>query len=585
VYADAAAEALAKAAAEDTRGVGESYAVTMAPSPRYYINVWDYGPVCGSVQLDGGTMEAAAKDSKLTNAVKAASIRREVAKEIAEAIEEARPFVQAYAMNFVAAVRGNRPVQPLNLDDIPADMKNGFEKYRAAWAMIGGRVSALLRQEMGGTLAGDMVAEAKRLGWASSGMFYVTLSRTQAAAAELSKFSPSSTPVKVDLVDNTDLPVDLFGEKGPGAKKGVGTLEQFASVWEQYITPPPGVNTELSMAGLTESNSIEWINSKMVWALEQTVHTLKIDPFNPMAGMVSFGHTILNLFSIAIMIWMLVVGGAAAGAAIGAAGAAAAGPAGVAAGGILGGATGAVLGVLGSALAPIGFLIKMALLAILGVGIVHAYVLPMIPYIMTTFAVTGMMILTVEAMVAAPLWAWFHVRLDGQDFVDQVQKPGYMIAFNLVLRPTLIIFGLILSMGVFGASMWFINSTFLMTALTGVAGHTLGPIGILTFLVIMGYMHYQVAIRSFTLITQVPDRVTRWFGQGGENLGEENDAKHSSQFIVANVSSKFEGMARGAGARAAFGGRSSAPKGDPGNGQQGQQGQQQGQAKNEGEGL
>ena len=68
-------------------------------------------------------------------------------------------------------------------------------------------------------------------------------------------------------------------------------------------------------------------------------------------------------------------------------------------------------------------------------------------------------------------------------------------------------------------------------------------IGLLVMLVLLTYLHYQVAIRSFSLITSLPDRVTRWFGQSSENLGEENDSDRSTNFIVGNVSNRIEDTA------------------------------------------
>lgn len=43
-------------------------------------------------------------------------------------------------------------------------------------------------------------------------------------------------------------------------------------------------------------------------------------------------------------------------------------------------------------------------------------------------------------------------------------------------------------------------------------------------MLIVIFLHYQVALRSFALITQIPDRVTRWFGAQAEGLGEEGDS-------------------------------------------------------------
>ena len=168
---------------------------------------------------------------------------------------------------------------------------------------------------------------------------------------------------------------------------------------------------------------------------------------------------------------------------------------------------------------------KLRPLGVTAAGALHAFVLPMIPYITTVFFVSGMLTLVVEGLVAAPLWAFFHIRMDGQEFVDQVQRPGYMIAFNLMLRPVLMIFGLMLGYMTFGALLWFVNTTFIPAAESLGQTSMIGGVGVIVLIVMVSYIDFQVAMRSFHLITELPDRVTRWFGQGGDRLSDDEHAR------------------------------------------------------------
>ena len=179
------------------------------------------------------------------------------------------------------------------------------------------------------------------------------------------------------------------------------------------------------------------------------------------------------------------------------------------------------------------------------VGAFHAFILPTMPYGMWLFAMIGWLIFVVEAMMAAPVWAMMHCRMDGQDLVDQVQKPGYMIAFNLFLRPPLMLMGLLMSFGVFTVILYFMDKTFYPFVESMTDGHVVGLIGMVTLLIIITYLHYQVSMRVFSLVHQVPDRVSRWFGQGGENLGEQQDADKMVG-AVGGMVGKGEGSAQGA---------------------------------------
>ena len=149
------------------------------------------------------------------------------------------------------------------------------------------------------------------------------------------------------------------------------------------------------------------------------------------------------------------------------------------------------------------------------------------------------------ALVAAPLWAFFHIRMDGQEFVDQVQRPGYMIAFNLILRPVLMIFGLMLGYLVFGSMLWFVNYTFLPVSASLGQTSSVGIVGAVVLIILMSYLDFQIAMRSFHLITEIPERVSRWFGQGGENLSDDKEGQGASQFFVGGLERRIQNVSQG----------------------------------------
>ena len=49
-------------------------------------------------------------------------------------------------------------------------------------------------------------------------------------------------------------------------------------------------------------------------------------------------------------------------------------------------------------------------------------------------------------------------------------------------------------------------------------------VGAILFLSFATFMHWQIAVRSFALITELPDRVSKWFGADtGLREGEESN--------------------------------------------------------------
>ena len=135
--------------------------------------------------------------------------------------------------------------------------------------------------------------------------------------------------------------------------------------------------------------------------------------------------------------------------------------------------------------------------------------------------------------------------MDGQEFVDQVQKPGYMIAFNLMLRPVLMIFGLMLGYVTFGSLLWFVNNTFLPAAESLGQTVVIGGVGVIVLIVMISYIDFQIAMRSFHLITELPDRVTRWFGQAGDRLHDDEHARKTSNMFVGAMENRFNQVAGG----------------------------------------
>lgn len=58
---------------------------------------------------------------------------------------------------------------------------------------------------------------------------------------------------------------------------------------------------------------------------------------------------------------------------------------------------------------------------------------------------------------------------------------------------------------------------------------------------------HALAVRSFSLVSKVPDRVARWFGAQGEGLGEEQDFEKGHSAVLGFVSKGEGQLSAGAG--------------------------------------
>lgn len=518
----------------------------------------DYGSMCGTAEITLDKVTSGGANTAMASHYRAAEKFDEArARAIRDAITTIRDPAKKIAETYVPNGEKANALDQSKADT--RDLRNNFRQaletaatsYRNTMVEAARQQLAALDVTQGGkSLVKTMATEATAKGWANAGAYYVTLAQVQSAVNAKAMAKPIFGDM--NLTPGAQVSRDML-KSVVGDQNDPGAILAFDNWWKDVVrTEFTPIDTDSAKAGRLDKNSDSSFSAMMdaLGTDGMLVGALSLfkdmDPFNPMKSMIDFGHKILMYFYLI----MAVVAGASLfmSANLGLKAAATAISSVVSAGGL-----GTII---------LGFF-SMLMFALFAVGVVHAYVIPMVPYIQVLFFLVGMMVLLVEALIAAPLWAFFHVRMDGGELVDQMQRPGYMIAFNLLLRPALMILGLMMSLFVFGSLAWFISHTFTVAAVAAGGEHSVGPIGTIVMVCILTYLHYQIALRSFGLINQVPDRVTRWFGHGSENLGEENENRQAVGFAVGNISNRTEGILRAGGA----GGAMSAAMKQPGRNQ------------------
>ncbi|MEN1726590.1 DotA/TraY family protein, partial [Pseudomonas aeruginosa] len=75
-------------------------------------------------------------------------------------------------------------------------------------------------------------------------------------------------------------------------------------------------------------------------------------------------------------------------------------------------------------------------------GVTLSTYVPMIPFITWTTSIVNWFVLVLESVIAAPLFAVAHIHPDGDDTVGRAGQ-GYMMILSLVMRPALMLFGLV----------------------------------------------------------------------------------------------------------------------------------------------
>lgn len=154
-----------------------------------------------------------------------------------------------------------------------------------------------------------------------------------------------------------------------------------------------------------------------------------------------------------------------------------------------------------------------------GIGAMLAIYIPLIPYLMFTIAAVGWFLMVIEAIVAAPILAVSFMLPSGEELGKIMQ--GLMLILNIVLRPTLMLFGFILATRLYQAVVQLVNFSIVGNLDNLDVGESL--YAWLAIIAIYGAFTVSLANKSFSLIYALPDKILRWMGGGAEHTDSSQE--------------------------------------------------------------
>lgn len=188
-------------------------------------------------------------------------------------------------------------------------------------------------------------------------------------------------------------------------------------------------------------------------------------------------------------------------------------------------------------LAMIGWIIMLG-------GTLSVYV-PLIPVVIFTFGAIGWFTSVIEALVAAPFVALGILSPSGQHEIMGRAEPALMLLFNIFLRPTLMIFGLMASMILISVVLGFLNIAVWQPLTDWGKGGIMwsgGPISFFIFLSAYVGLIVLAINKACSIIQILPDRVTAWIG-GQAGAGETAEAVQEARSGVSTGTSAAKGAA------------------------------------------
>ncbi len=183
---------------------------------------------------------------------------------------------------------------------------------------------------------------------------------------------------------------------------------------------------------------------------------------------------------------------------------------------------------------------KFLLVPLYVLGATLAYYVPAIPMILWILAVVGWLLMVMQCIIAAPLWAAAHAIPEGEGLAGAHGRQGYLLFLGVLIRPPLMVVGLLLSAvlasGIFSA----IGSAF-----SAFAGDSMRDdiVGYVTMSLIMTGLVLTVMHKLYGLITFLPDQAMSYIG----HLMQGQDSSSDEAAVARAASGAAPGLAGSAG--------------------------------------
>lgn len=216
--------------------------------------------------------------------------------------------------------------------------------------------------------------------------------------------------------------------------------------------------------------------------------------------------------------------------------------------GLLGWATESFTGAAGAASVFQFFepTIRDALLVLFGGGWALSFLVPMIPFLIWTFAVLGFLLQALEMLFAAPIFAVSHMHPEGHEVVGQAAG-GYRILLAILVRPFLMTAGLIggfVVLTVIGG--WvgpqLVNS---IVSAQNASGSYSGLFDLTGGVIVNVGILIAATYMSFGLIMTLPNAVSRWASAdssggdyGGGDEGNRIRGQHAGYGSAINAANR-----------------------------------------------
>jgi hypothetical protein len=186
-----------------------------------------------------------------------------------------------------------------------------------------------------------------------------------------------------------------------------------------------------------------------------------------------------------------------------------------------------------------------------GVGVMMAFVIPMLPFTLTIGSIVGWLMALFSAVVAGPVWLAGHLHPEGDDIAGK-GIGGYMILLETVTRPIFIVFGLIGAFLIMDPVLKLVSLMFKanMSSLEG--NSTTGIVATVVLAMLYASIVFTTVRSTMTLVYVLSETVYRWIGGAHAGMEQAREFNADAQQSAGAATRGLQGAGEAAaGARVA----------------------------------
>lgn len=153
------------------------------------------------------------------------------------------------------------------------------------------------------------------------------------------------------------------------------------------------------------------------------------------------------------------------------------------------------------------------LLLLLSIGVFLAYIIPLVPFMMFTFAFLSWITICILTIFIAPMWIIFNLKLtEERNGNSEMYRSGYNIAMQILFRPSLLVIALVMGWGIFILAFLILNLT-ITPFIYGVLmsdGGSFSLVGMLNGLMIIltyGILIYVIIKFVFNMMYEITNKM------------------------------------------------------------------------------